>query len=122
MDGLFSTSSEYLIAIMVYLGGSAIILWCWYWIVQRLPKPWGGMAWLICFAILLTPTVSEGNNAALAPAIFGLIFGVLTKETALVWSNLANILMVIGVGVVAGYFAYKYLANQSKTEQKNSPL
>ena len=121
MDGLFSTSSEYLIAIMVYLGGSAIILWCWYAMVQRLPKPWGGITWLICFAILLTPTVSEGNNAALAPAIFGLIFGVLTKETALVWANLANILMVIGMGLIAGYFGYKYLLGQGKVGQDSSP-
>ncbi len=47
----------------------------------------GGIGWIIVFAILLTPTVSEGTNASIAPAIFGLIFGVLTKDQALVWAK-----------------------------------
>lgn len=112
---------EDLIAITVYLGGSAIILWCWYEIAKRLPKLLGGMTWIIGFAILLTPTVSEGSNAALAPAFFGLIFGVLTKDMPLVWANLASILLVIGVGAVLGYCWSKYTANKT-TSHNSSPL
>ena len=44
---------EDLIAITVYLGGSAIILWCWYEIAKRLPKLLGAMTWILGFAILL---------------------------------------------------------------------
>ncbi len=110
---------EDLIAITVYLGGSAIILWCWYLIAKRLPKLLGGITWIVCFAILLTPTVSEGNNAALAPATFGLIFGVLTKDMSLVWSNIANILLVIGVGAILGYCWSKYQSNKTQVQ---SPL
>jgi hypothetical protein len=44
----------------------------------------------------MTPTISEGPNSELAPAIFGFIFGVLTKEHALIWSNLSLILLSLG--------------------------
>ena len=93
MTGLDSIP-ETAIAVSIYLLGSAIILWCWYEIAKRLPNPLGGISWIVLFAILLTPTVSEGSNAALAPAIFGLLFGVLTKEMPLVWSNLSAKLFV----------------------------
>lgn len=112
------------IAVTVYLVGSLIILWAWYAIAKRLPKPLGGMTWLIGFAILLTPTVSEGNNAAIAPAIFGLLFGVLTKEKTLIWSNASLILFVLGVGLVIGALWSKYTANKAKFElnKNSSPL
>jgi len=84
---LLDSIPEDSIAIAVYLLGSVIMLWSWYAIAKRLPKPFGGITWMIGFAILLTPTVSEGNNASIAPAFFGLLFGILTKEEAFVWSN-----------------------------------
>ncbi|MEB6565534.1 hypothetical protein MXL26_09250 [Acinetobacter towneri] len=115
---------ETAIAIAVYLLGSTIILWCWYAIAKRLPNPLGGITWIMLFAILLTPTVSEGSNAALAPAIFGLLFGVLTKEMPLVWANLSAILFVIGLGLLIGYFWSKYRLKQSTytAKKKTSPL
>ena len=115
---------ETAIAIAVYLLGSAIILWCWYAIAKRLPNPLGGITWIMLFAILLTPTVSECSNAALAPAIFGLLFGVLTKEMPLVWANLSAILFVIGLGLLIGYFWSKYRLKQSTytAKKKTSPL
>ena len=123
MTGLDSIP-ETAIAVSVYLLGSAIILWCWYEIAKRLPNPLGGITWIVLFAILLTPTVSEGSNAALAPAIFGLLFGVLTKEMPLVWSNLSAILFVIGLGLLIGYFWSKYRLKQSTytAKKKTSPL
>ncbi|MBJ9490064.1 hypothetical protein [Acinetobacter baumannii] len=68
---------------------------------------------LVVFAILVTPTVSEGPNASVAPAIFGLLFGVLTKDSPLIWSNLSLILFVIGLGLVIGYCWSKYITNKS---------
>lgn len=123
MTGLDSIP-ETAIAVSIYLLGSAIILWCWYEIAKRLPNPLGGITWIVLFAILLTPTVSEGSNAALAPAIFGLLFGVLTKEMPLVWSNLSAILFVIGLGLLVGYFWSKYRYKQStyKAKKNTSPL
>lgn len=121
---LLDSIPEDSIAVTVYVLGSIIILWAWYAIAKRLPKPLGGITWIIGFAILLTPTVSEGNNASIAPAIFGLLFGILTKETVLVWSNASLILFVIGLGLVVGYLWSRYTANKAKfvVRKNSSPL
>lgn len=127
MDGVVTVLDsipESSIAITVYLGGAVIALLCWYGLMKRVPKPFGGIGWLLVFAILLTPTVSEGTNASIAPAIFGLIFGVLTKDQPLVWANLSLILFVVGIGLVLGYFWSKYAAQnpQHVVSKKSSPL
>ena len=121
---LLDSIPEDSIAITVYLLGSVIMLWSWYAIAKRLPKPFGGITWMVGFAILLTPTVSEGNNASIAPAIFGLLFGVLTKENALVWSNASLILFVVGLGLVVGYLWSQYTAKKAKfvVNKNSSPL
>ena len=59
------------IAITVYLGGALIALLCWYGLMKRVPKPFGAIGWLLVFAILLTPTVSAGTNASIAPGGYG---------------------------------------------------
>ena len=105
---LFDTIPEDTLAITVYVGGTIIALLCWYNIARRLPSPLGGITWIILFACLATPTISEGQNAELAPAIIGLIFGVFTKEQHLIWSNLGSILFVAGIGFLVGYFWTKY--------------
>lgn len=127
MDSLWAVLDsipEDSIAVTVYLLGSFIALLCWYGVAKRLPKLLGGMTWIIMFAILLTPTVSEGNNASIAPAIFGLLFGVLTKDQALVWANLSLILFVLGICMVLGYLWSKYTANKASNVVHNqtSPL
>ena len=115
------------IAVTVYVLGTLIILWCWYAIAKRIPSPFGGISWILIFAILATPTISEGPNSAIAPAIFGLIFGVLTKDSTLIWSNFSLIAFVVGIGLIVGFFWSKYTANkksvQNRTEAKSiSPL
>ena len=124
---LLDTIPEDSIAITVYLLGSLIILWCWYGVAKRLPAIVGSISWIIVFAVLLTPTISAGPNSGIAPAIFGLIFGVLTKDSSLVWSNLSLIAFVLGVSLFIGYFWSKFRAmNKSKqqelVEKKISPL
>lgn len=121
---LLDSIPEDSIAITVYLLGSVIMLWSWYAIAKRLPKPFGGITWMIGFAILLTPTVSEGNNASIAPAFFGLLFGILTKENALVWSNASLILFVVGLSLVVGYLWSQYTAKKAKfvVNKNSSPL
>ena len=96
------------IAVTVYGLGTLIILWCWTNIARRIPAPVGAISWIIVFAILVTPTVSEGPNASI---------GVLTKEYPLVWSNLAAILFVIALGLLIGYLWTRYTA-----PKKTSPL
>lgn len=115
------------IAITVYVLGTLIILWCWYAIAKRMPSPFGGITWIVIFAILATPTISEGPNSGIAPAAFGFLFGVLTKDSPLIWSNLALIAFVMSIGLIAGYFWSKYRANKAhlhnrQTVNKSSPL
>ena len=117
---LLNSIPEDSIAIMVYLVGSLIALSCWYSIAKLLPKPIGGVTWLIMFAILLTPTVSAGTNAAIAPAVFALIFGVLTKDDPLVWSNLSYIFLVLGLGLVVGFLWSKYQTKKAKIPANNT--
>lgn len=104
---------EEIIALTAYGVGAIIALWCWWRLMRRLPTTLGAISWLVVFAILVTPTVSEGPNASVEPAIFGLLFGVLTKDSPLIWSNLSLILFVIGLGLVIGYCWSKYITNKS---------
>ncbi len=115
---------EETIAVLVYVIGSIIALWCWYGVTKRLPKTLGGFLWIVAFAVLLTPTVSEGPNASVAPAIFGLLFGILTKEQPLVWMNASLILFVIGIASLVGYCWSTYVINKAKiaVNKKTSPL
>lgn len=123
---LFDAIPEESIAVTVYILGAIIIMWCWTSIMRRLPKTLGGILWVVLFALIATPTISEGPNSELAPASFGLLFGILTKDSVLIWSNLSLILFVIGLGLMLGYWGSKYMAAKAKNEQvvetKQSPL
>ncbi|MPW43112.1 hypothetical protein D7V21_11005 [Acinetobacter guerrae] len=110
------------IAVTVYVVGTIIVLWCWYGVAKRLPHLLGGISWIVLFAILATPTVSDGANAEIAPAIFGVLFGILTKEQPLVWANTSLILLVIGVGLVIGYLWSKYRMNKLTSNESRAPI
>lgn len=111
LDAIPETS----IAVTVYVVGACVVLWCWYRLVQNWPKPFGGISWLLLMSIICTPTISDGANAGVAPAIFGLIFGVLTQNQMIIWTNLSLILFVLGLGLLAGYFWSKYTLRLKQT-------
>jgi hypothetical protein len=97
------SGSEYWFAVIVYLVGSVIALLLWRQVVRALPHPIGGISWLILFSILFSPTVTEGDNGRIAPAVFGLLFGVISEQKALMMSNLLPILLVLGLGLLVGF-------------------
>ena len=99
---------EYNIAIAVYLGGSLFVLWLWYFIAKSIPKPFGGMSWIFLFALLLSPTITEGANAQIAPALVGVLFGVLTDEKHLIWTNLIPIVFIAALGFFLAYLWNKF--------------
>lgn len=103
---------EETIAIAVYGIGAFIILLCWYLMTKPYSK-FCSISTLVLFACFFTPTISEGTNALLSPAIFGLLFGVVTKDQALIWVNSASILFVVGLGLVVGFFLLKFLQNKN---------
>ena len=109
---------EECVAIIVYVTGAMIALWCWYRLMSRLPNPIGGILWIVVFAILVTPTISEGPNSALAPAVFGLIFGLVTQEQFLIWTNLSLILFVVGIGLLVGFCWSKYTEHKAEHSAK----
>lgn len=100
---LFDGVPEYTLAISVYLGGTALVLWLWWTVARRLPRTIGGMSWIILLAILCTPTVTEGPNGQIAPAVIGLLFGLVVKDSVLFFSNLLPMLLVIAVGFLIGF-------------------
>ena len=109
---------EEYVAIIVYVTGAMIALWCWYRLMSRLPNPIGCILWIVVFAILVTPTISEGPNSALAPAVFGLIFGLVTQEQFLIWTNLSLILFVVGIGLLVGFCWSKYTEHKAEHSAK----
>lgn len=113
---LFDGIPEYSFAVGFYLLGSLFMLWGWSSISKPLPRTLRISFGIFMFAVLLTPTVSEGTNAKIAPAIFGMIFGLLTKEMNLVWVNLASIVFVMAVGCLLMY-CYSYYVNYRNSKR-----
>lgn len=107
--GIFDNIPEDYVALTVYCGGAVIALLLWYSVARLLPKPFGAMTWIILFALLCTPTISEGDNAYLAPAAIGLIFGLVTKDQTLILTNVIAMLFVMGMGFLIGFFVHKFI-------------
>jgi O-antigen ligase len=101
------SGAEYWLAVTVYLVGSCITLWLWRQVVRPLPHPFGGVAWLVVFSLLFAPTVTEGDNGQIAPAVFGLLFGVISKNKELILSSLLPILLVLGLGFLVGFLVQR---------------
>ena len=100
---LFEGVPEYPLAVSVYIGGSVLALLIWLRVVRMLPHPVGAMSWVVMFAVLFAPTVTEGEDAQLAPAVIGLMFGVITKDQSLMLKSALPILLMIGLGFVLGF-------------------
>lgn len=109
------------LAISVYVIGAIVVLLAWYSMTKSYPK-FCFVSTLIAFACIATPTVSEGTNASVAPAIFGLLFGVLTHDKQLIEMNLGSILFVMGLGCVMGFCWSKWKGYQSLSHKRNMPL
>ncbi len=118
---LFDALPEDSLAITVYVVGAIIIMWCWTSIMRRLPATLGCILWIVVFALIATPTISEGPNSEIAPATFGLLFGILTKDSVLIWSNLSLILFVIGLGLILSHWANKYRMLKKKATVADRP-
>lgn len=109
---VFDGVPEYEIAIGVYIFGALFVLFGWSMVIGKpLPKIFRHSGTIFIFALFFTPTISEGVNATIAPAIFGLLFGLITKEMYLFWVNLASMILVIGLGFIVMY-CYQYFTDR----------
>ena len=56
-----------------YLGGVIIVLILWLLVARVLPRPLGGMSWMMLFAVLLAPGTALGDPSVIAPASISVI-------------------------------------------------
>ncbi|WP_434353730.1 resolvase [Psychrobacter sp. HD31] len=102
--------------VYVYLGGSIIALILWLFVSRVLPKPLGGMSWVILFAVLLTPGASYDHSGEIAPASMGVVHSLLMKDFVQAISNLVPILFVVVVGFFLGFIWQVMLSSMNKNK------
>ena len=86
-----------------YLGGAVIVLLLWVLVARMLPRPFGGMSWMILFAVLLAPGTALNDPSTLAPASISVVYAVMMKDMAGAISNALPILVVLVVGLFIGF-------------------
>ncbi|WP_394210734.1 hypothetical protein [Psychrobacter piscatorii] len=87
----------------VYLGGSILVLVLWLLVARILPKPLGGMSWMILFAVLLAPGTALGDSSEIAPASISVVYAVMMKDFAGAIANMLPILVVLVIGLFIGF-------------------
>lgn len=86
-----------------YLGGSILVLVLWLLVARILPKPLGGMSWMILFAVLLAPGTALGDSSEIAPASISVVYAVMMKDFAGAIANMLPILVVLVIGLFIGF-------------------
>ena len=86
-----------------YLGGVIIVLILWVLVARVLPRPLGGMSWMILFAVLLAPGTALGDPSVIAPASISVVYAIMMKDTAGAIANMLPILVVLVVGLFVGF-------------------
>lgn len=86
-----------------YLGGTVVVLLLWILVARILPKPLGGMSWMVIFAVLLAPGTALGEQGEIAPASIGVVYALMMKDTVGAVNNALPILIVLVVGLFIGF-------------------
>ena len=86
-----------------YLGGVIIVLILWLLVARILPRPLGGMSWMMLFAVLLAPGTALGDPSVIAPASISVVYAIMMKDTAGAITNMLPILVVLVVGLFVGF-------------------
>ena len=86
-----------------YLGGVIIVLILWLLVARVLPRPLGGMSWMMLFAVLLAPGTALGDPGVIAPASISVVYAIMMKDTAGAIANMLPILVVLVVGLFVGF-------------------
>lgn len=86
-----------------YLGGSTIVLLLWILVARMMPRPLGGMSWMVIFAVLLAPGTALGDPSQIAPASISVVYAIMMKDIAGAVANSLPILMVLVVGLFVGF-------------------
>ena len=86
-----------------YLGGAILVLVLWLLVARVLPKPLGGMSWMILFAVLLAPGTALGDPSTLAPASISVVYAIMMKDFTGAIANMLPILVVLVAGLFVGF-------------------
>ena len=86
-----------------YLGGTFVVLILWILVARIMPKPLGGMSWMVLFAVLLAPGMALGEQGEIAPASISVVYAIMMKDTAAAVSNSLPILIVLALGLFIGF-------------------
>ncbi len=86
-----------------YLGGSIVVLVLWVLVARILPRPLGGMSWMILFAVLLAPGTALNDPSTIAPASISVVYAVMMKDTATAVTSALPILVVLVAGLFIGF-------------------
>lgn len=86
-----------------YLGGSILVLLLWILVARMLPRPLGGMSWMVLFAVLLAPGTALNDPSVIAPASISVVYAIMMKDTATAITNALPILVVLVVGLFVGF-------------------
>jgi len=86
-----------------YLGGAVLVLVLWILVARVLPKPLGGMSWMVLFAVLLAPGTALGDPSELAPASISVVYAVMMKDYAGAVASMLPILVILVAGLFVGF-------------------
>lgn len=86
-----------------YLGGAITVLILWVLVARMLPRPLGGMTWMVLFAVLLAPGTALGDPSVVAPASISVVYAVMMKDFAGAIANMLPIMVVLVVGLFVGF-------------------
>lgn len=88
--------------VYTYIGCSVAVLLLLLLVLRILPKSLRGMLWIISAAVLLTPGDTLGHTGQIAPAIIGVLHGLLMKDYARAINAFLPIIAMTVVGLVIG--------------------
>lgn len=86
-----------------YVGGSIMVLLLWILVARMLPKPLGGISWVVLFAILFAPGTALGDPSVIAPASISVVYALMVKDIPGALANALPILVVLFVGLFLGF-------------------
>ncbi|MDN5566724.1 MAG: hypothetical protein L0G25_07935 [Psychrobacter sp.] len=86
-----------------YLGFSIIVLILWLLVARIMPRPLGGMSWMVLFAVLLAPGTALSDPSTIAPASISVVYAVMMKDTAGAVANAIPVLVILVAGLFIGF-------------------
>ncbi|WP_299189411.1 hypothetical protein [uncultured Psychrobacter sp.] len=86
-----------------YLGGSVIVLLLWILVARMLPRPLGGMSWMVLFAVLLAPGTALSDPSVIAPASISVVYAIMMKDMVGAITNSLPVLIVLVAGLFVGF-------------------